>query len=111
MIEYRERDQPVEPVAAASDEQTIDDVRHRLSTRTNHRLNEFGVLRLRDLAVIPDRELLKVRNFGKGSLRELRAVVPYREDWAAWRALGCSLDGYGRMVRVTAIVRDEAPPT
>lgn len=54
------------------------------SVRLHHALealHKAGLVTVGELAVLPDRFLLKrVKHFGKLTLRELRAIVPFRED-------------------------------
>ena len=49
-----------------------------LSTRACNQLCAWDIVTVRRLRRIPDRELLRIPNFGKKSLREVRELVPFR---------------------------------
>ena len=75
------------------DDRTIRDCEFGTGERIANALRQVGVRRVCEVAVMPDRELLRVKGFGKKSLRALRAVVPYQRQEAMWAAV------QGEMVR------------
>ena len=50
-----------------------------LRPATINALRAGGVLTLGELRAMPDRELLRLRHFGRGTLAEVRAIVPLPE--------------------------------
>jgi hypothetical protein len=58
-----------------------------LSVRAYNAAKNHHLELVRDIAVMPDAEFLKQKNFGRKSLKELRAVIPYRADAQAWEEL------------------------
>jgi hypothetical protein len=51
-----------------------------LSRRTSNVLRAGSVLTLGDLRAMPDRELRRLRGFGRGALTEVRSLVPAPEE-------------------------------
>lgn len=48
-----------------------------LSTRATHCLAAHKIKSKADLAIVPDSDLLRIANFGRVTLKEVRAVTPY----------------------------------
>ena len=61
-------------VALLPDETLVEDLPLRRHTITALRFG--GVLTLGDLRATSDRELLRLRQFGRGALADVRAIVP-----------------------------------
>ena len=59
--------------ASLPDETPVEDL--PLRQRTSGALRAAGVLTLGELRAMPDRELLRLRHFGRGTLAEVRALV------------------------------------
>ena len=62
------------PAASLPDGTPVEGLPLRRPTINALRLG--GVLTLGDLRAMPDRELLRLRHFGRGTLAEVRAIVP-----------------------------------
>jgi len=85
-------------VMVSRDERVLDDVLELASgVRVYNALVNVGLCLAQDIAVTPDRYLLRIRNFGKVSLRTLRAVVPYRADPDAWAVVQAWLTHYQQL--------------
>jgi hypothetical protein len=66
---------PDVPVAEGRSVEELD-----ISVRPYNVLKNHGLEQVADIEVLPDRLLLRMHNFGRHSLKEVRARVPYRHD-------------------------------
>ena len=66
------------------DDRTVEQLRKHdpplISARLYHGVRNMGLSTVDDMAVLPDQYWRKLKNFGQGTLQELRALAPFRVD-------------------------------